>query len=283
MFPLQLALVSETKRVTHRELTKVSAALQKQISRDFEPIWEVPATIDAFIVLEDIPIGYWPIVVEADINQPGAAGIHEDQDGQPFALVEYTNSWSLTASHECLEMLGDPWGSRFMAGPSIKPDQGRVEYLVEVCDPCETAQVGYRVNGILVSDFYTPHYFDPVTSAGTRYGFTGALTAPRQVLPGGYLSWHDPTTGHWWQQIYFGQQPQFRDLGAPDQAGENLRRFVDRQTEFRELAPELAVGLAADDPSMVAVTAARSSIEPATTSKAAMWRRQITALKRGEG
>src|SRR5207244_12011882 len=58
-------------------------------------------------------------------------------DGQPYALVLYTQSWSLTASHETLEMLADPWGSRLVGGSSIQAGQGRVRYLIEVCDPCE--------------------------------------------------------------------------------------------------------------------------------------------------
>jgi hypothetical protein len=277
--PLELALVSETKQVDPRDLTKISAALQKQVSRDFGPIWDVSATIDAFVALEDVPIGYWPIIVEVDIKTPGAAGIHLDRDGQPFALVEYSNTWSLTASHECLEMLGDPWGNRIVAGPSVKAGQGRVEYLVEVCDPCEAAELGYQVNGIIVSDFYTPSYFDPVAASGTRYSFTGAIKAPRKVLKGGYLSWHELTKDHWWQEVYFGKRPQYRDLGVLGDLKENIRQAIDSQTPLVDLAPELAGGLPPEHPTLVAALAAAATIEPSTASKASMWRRQIAALK----
>src|SRR5262245_8723229 len=166
MFVQEIALVSETRRVKNRDLMRVCAALQKQIARDFEPIWKVPATVDSFEKLEDVPIGYWPIIVRDDIGYPGAAGIHLDQDGQPFSLVQFEPQWALTASHEVLEMLADPFGSRVIAGDSIKSGQGRVEYLVEVCDPSEAAEFGYTVNGVLLSDFYTPAYFDPVSSTG---------------------------------------------------------------------------------------------------------------------
>jgi len=126
-----------------------------------------------------------------------AAGIHLDKDGQPFALVTAGDDWPLTACHEILEMLANPFGNRVIAGDSPKSDQGRVEFLVEVCDPSEAAEFGYTVNGVLVSDFYTPNYFDPIQAPGVRYSFTGALTEPRQVVAGGYLSWHEPvsTTG----------------------------------------------------------------------------------------
>ena len=91
--------------------------------------------------------------------------------------------------------------------------QRRSEGLVEVCDPSEAVEFGYTVNGITMSDFYTPSYFDPVFAPGVRYSFTGAIREPRQVLAGGYLSWHEPITDHWWQLIFFTDRPQFRDLG----------------------------------------------------------------------
>jgi hypothetical protein len=95
-----------------------------------------------------------------------------------------------------------------------------------VCDPCEASDFAYSVNGILVSDFYTPHYFDPVTASGVRYSYTGAITRPRQVLRGGYLSWKDSVSGHWWQETWFdGGQPGFRDIGAADTKAGSIRSF----------------------------------------------------------
>ena len=128
-------------------------------------------------------------------------------------------------------MLVDPFGSRLVAGDSPKPGQGRVEFLVEVCDPSEAAEFGYSVNGILMSDFYTPRFFDPLVAPGVRYSFTGALTEPRQVLRGGYLSWHDPVSDHWWQQTWFsGAAPRFRDLGVLTASAGGIRAQIDRIT-----------------------------------------------------
>jgi len=52
---LHIALVSITKEVTLAHLAPVSAAIQKQISRDFGPMWNVEATVDALDKLEDVP------------------------------------------------------------------------------------------------------------------------------------------------------------------------------------------------------------------------------------
>ena len=51
-------------------------------------------------------------------------------------------------------------------------------------------------------DFITPHFYEPHALPGTRYSFTGALTAPRQILPGGYISWVDPKTSELQQLLY---------------------------------------------------------------------------------
>src|ERR1700756_564856 len=97
--PLQLALVPYQVGIGPGDLNRVAAALSKQVNRDFRPIWGVSATVDAFSDVNDVPSDYWPIVIVADVKD--AAGYHEDQNGQPFALVAFGDDWSLTGSHEC--------------------------------------------------------------------------------------------------------------------------------------------------------------------------------------
>jgi hypothetical protein len=231
MLTRHVALVSKTRKIKTSELTKVAAALQKQAVRDLGPIWEIQATVDAFEKLKDVPAGYWPIIVKEKIDDPSAAGYHSDKYRQPFALVAYDDGWALTSSHEMCEMLVDPFGSRMVASGSIKPGQGRVNYLVEVCDPSEDDKFAYSVNGIMLSDFYTPNYFDPVKATSVRYSFTGCITEPKQVLKGGYLSWLDPMTAKWWQATFFGAKQVFRDITASMEMLEgSLRSRIDRIT-----------------------------------------------------
>jgi glycoside hydrolase-like protein/lipase (class 3) len=230
----QIALVSESELIPAGDVSKVAAAIQKQATRDLSPIWEINATIDVFARLEDVPVGYWSVIARDDIDDPSAAGIHEDENGQPFALVTASsdiNVWSITASHEALEMLVDPSGNRLVAADS-KLQGRRVNYLVEVCDPSEAAEHAYSCNGILVSDFYTPNYFDPVKAGSVRYSFTGAISEPLQVLRGGYLSWQDPESNSWWQETWFdGASPKTVRFGPIDQrTNGNVRAVIDRAT-----------------------------------------------------
>jgi len=267
-----IAMVSETDRVPFGALCKVSAALQKQAMRDLAPFWNITATVDAFASLDDVPIDYWPIIIRDDIEMEGAQGVHLDKDGHPFGLVQFSNGWSLTSSHECLEMLVDPQGNNTRAGQSPKPKQGRVEFLVEVCDPSEADQFAYTVNGIMVSDFYTPEYFAPVEVPGARYSFTRAITKPRQVLKGGYLSWHDPVSDHWFQLTFFGAKPEFRDLGVFTQAKGSIR------TQIYAKTPE-AFQVRKPKPKMALFASKKSDeVSVAGSAKAKMLRKQINAL-----
>jgi hypothetical protein len=68
----QLALVSESDQVSTSDAMSVAAALQKQASRDLAPVWDISATVDAFEKLEDVPLGYWPMIVRDDIGVAGA-------------------------------------------------------------------------------------------------------------------------------------------------------------------------------------------------------------------
>ena len=92
MLPIYVALVCETDSISPREFTRVAAALDKQVTRDFGPIWGVPATVDPVFSLDDIPVGYWPVVLVEDIDESSGFGYHADHYGQPYALVALTDS-----------------------------------------------------------------------------------------------------------------------------------------------------------------------------------------------
>src|ERR1700761_6022222 len=123
----QIALVSQSNLIPRADVSKVAAAIQKQATRDLSPIWSVSATVDAFDNLDDVPIGYWPLVVMDNIDTPGASGIHEDKNGQPLALISASadlDVWSLPASHEAMKILVDPFGRRMVAGEAL-PESGQ--------------------------------------------------------------------------------------------------------------------------------------------------------------
>ena len=126
---------------------------------------------------------------------------------------------------------------------------GRVRYLIEVCDPSEDGQYAYQVNGVIVSDFYTPNFLDPVKSAGVRYSFTESMDGPRIVMPNGYISWYDPKAKTWMQLRNFADSessnvPHLVDLGKnamfqKHAASKNIRSAVDRVTKVPSFTQDL--------------------------------------------
>jgi hypothetical protein len=126
-------------------LAAVGAALQKQVTRDFAPAWGQAATIAAFPSVDAVPDGYWKIVVKRTVDDDNSYGYHSESEHQPHAYVKHTRDWPWTASHELLEMLADPWGSRLVVADDPRGHAGRVRVLIEACDPCEN--FSYKVDG----------------------------------------------------------------------------------------------------------------------------------------
>lgn len=271
MLTSHLALVSETADVTLADLTRVGAALQRQLTENFGPIWGIQATIDCFASLENVPSGYWTITVKPADDQSVQGGIHEDATGQPFALVSSGPDWSISASHEAMEMLADPFSRRNVTGPSPMAGQGQVDFLVEVCDPCQS--FAYPINDVAVSDFVTPDYFNHTAIAAPRYSFQKSVAMPLQVSKGGYLSWRDPVTGHAFRQSFFGPKPRIIDMGPFDHAaGLNLRSFIYSKT------PEAFDARRPNAQLERQLRRAQSHVARASKSKAASLRLHISAL-----
>ena len=230
MLTARVVLIDRTKKVSFEQLSAVAAALNLQVQRDLAPIWQISAAVTASPNSTHVSLGTWPIFI-VDNLPPDEGGVHLTRHHQPYALVELGAGWTIAASHECLEMLVDPSGSRLHASNAVGVVDGRVqdvpgkfEYLVEVCDPSESDAFAYAIDDVTVSDFYTPRYFDPVGMPNARYSFTGAIKKPRDVLNGGYLSWLNPETNTLQQLKNFGS-PEIVDLG--EATGACLRQFVD--------------------------------------------------------
>lgn len=159
--------------------------------------------IGANIIYSDkgvIP-GTWGFGFFNDSDQAGAAGYHDlTPDGMPFSKsfvaddLKYGMDWSVTASHELLEILADPWINRtaFYAY-----DTGVVAYALEVADPCEDDSLGIPINGIKMTDYVTQNYFNE-NSTDKFFDKACKIETPLTILKNGYLSVFE--NGHWNQK-----------------------------------------------------------------------------------
>jgi hypothetical protein len=237
MSVIQVGLVDKSGALDAHLVQAAAAALNVQVLRDLTEYWNIQATVQYLPDPKEIPAGVWPVFLVAKLP-PCEGGVHLDKKNQPYSLVIGTPDsadWTIDASHETLEMLVDPAGNRLqtstaidIAGNGVQDGQGQFEYLVEVCDPCEGNQYAYPIQGIAVSDFITPHFYDPVVTSGTRYSFGGNVQRPRQLLPGGYISFANPQSAEFEQILFLGDKPVLRNLGPVK--GASVRAFVDNLT-----------------------------------------------------
>jgi hypothetical protein len=236
---IQVGLADKTGEIEPSLIQAAAAALNIQVNRDLTQFWSVQASVTYLPDAKKIPAGVWPVFLLKKLP-PGEGGFHQDKHNQPYAEVIASPSseeWTVDASHETLEMLVDPYGNRLQNSTSIEITDGKIvdgtgefAYLVEACDPCEADDYTYAIQGVSVSDFLTPHFYDPVVTPGTRYSFTGAIKAPRQILPGGYISWVNQLADEVQQLLWVdpSQPPTIQSLGKIP-PGLALRVWVDNQ------------------------------------------------------
>ena len=236
----QFVLASDSCRDFDR-MRKVAGAVEAQITQHVGPLWRVAAVVRAYRDIDeglDAMPNAWPVLVSDKFAFP-AHGVHLDYtDGQPFVLIRDDGNPEGVAtaiSHEIIEVLIDPAGGRTVAGPSIMPGQGPVEYLVEACDPPESWS--YPFHSVCVSDFCTPRYYDVSAPPGSRFDHMGAIERALDVLPGGYLSWRDARSGKWWQLRRYDDYDGFVDLGVMDAGDGGMRASIDHAVRLAELPP----------------------------------------------
>lgn len=237
MSVVQVGLVDMTGEIDAALVHSAALALNLQVTRDLPQFWPVTATVSYLPDPKKVPAGVWPVQLVKSLP-PGEGGFHSDKHKQPYSKVIASKSdpsWTVDASHEILEMLVDPYGNRMQSSVAIEVVGGKIQdgtgqygYLVEACDPCEDNSYAYTINGVAVSDFITPHFYDPLVTPGTRYSFTGAIKGPRQILPGGYISWVNIEIDEWQQLMYVDptKPPTIQNIGTADQ-NKSLREWID--------------------------------------------------------
>ncbi len=209
----QIAIINASTVVTDVAAAAAVAALQTQVTRDFFPIWGVQAQLTFVAKGHTAPTNYWQLAILDNSDQAGALGYHDiTNTGLPLGKIfaktdqQYGLSWTVTASHELLEMLADPWVNLTVFDQSTAT-RGRL-YSYEVCDACEDDSLGYKINNVLLSDFVFPAWFEGWRAhASTKFDFGNHIHDPFALLPGGYISFFDVSRGTGWQQETAQQTP----------------------------------------------------------------------------
>lgn len=203
---IQISVINESTVLADADVVPVVAALQKQITNDFRPIWGTDAELTTFPKGTTPPTGSWWLVPLDDSDQANALGYHDlTTEGLPIGKVFVASdlkagtSWTVTASHELLEMLGDPNINLTVFVQNL--NTAGVLYAYEICDACEDDSLGYQIDNILLSDFVYPTWFESFRAEGsTQFDRMNKINTPFQLLVNGYIGVFNVTAGSGWQQ-----------------------------------------------------------------------------------
>jgi hypothetical protein len=212
--PIQISVINASTVLHDSEVVPVVAALQQQVSNDFLPPWGVDAQLSFIPNGTPPPPGTWWLSLLDDSDQAGALGYHDlTPDGLPLGKVfagtdlKLGSSWSVTTSHELLEMLADPNINLTVLVQTNSQTAGTL-YAYEVCDACEADGLGYKIGDVQVSDFVLPAWFESFRAPNsTQFDRQGQITAPLQLLPGGYIGAFDISAGSGWHQVTAEKMP----------------------------------------------------------------------------
>ncbi len=208
MADIKIAVINESHTVSDTEVSRLVPALQKQVTTDFAPAWGVPADLRFVPKGQKTHAGEWWLVILDDADQAGALGYHDVTDeglplGKVFARTTINDGgkWTITASHELLEMLGDPEINLTVFVQDGNHPTGRL-YAYEVCDACEDDEFGYAIDGVDVSDFVYPSWFESFRKKNSaQFDFKKHINAPLELIKGGYIGYFDVSGGSGWQQL----------------------------------------------------------------------------------
>lgn len=206
--------------ITDMLLHKTIRAINVQIERDFEPYWSFGATLrlEGHTGSRKKPTAapFSPMDMRGDAilyvwdkYNKNYDGLHDKSFGSvPYGVVYLDLSaglqedWSVSLSHEALELVGDPLANLVVQGPHPTNRNRDVFHWFEMCDAVQAQS--YRIDDVLVSDFILPMYFTPTAEPNARNNFVGDFKpadAPASklksfgVVRGGYIGFFDPHLG----------------------------------------------------------------------------------------
>lgn len=201
-------LINESS-LSDAEVQKAADGCLEQVNDHAGDFWGYVAEIKVGTDADRDGIAFVIRIVDSS-SVANALGWHSvdvstaDWDAYGEVSIEVGEAWTITLSHEILEILGDRMITTYEKLTRRGNDGGLIveDWLKELCDPVQ--RYAYRTrNGTLVSDFVLPAWWGD--SGEPRYSWLGVVTRPYEIAPGGYQIVLNPVTGEW--STRFAAQP----------------------------------------------------------------------------
>lgn len=209
-----ISVINHTNgKISDEDVQVALRAINRQIREDYEPYWHIggelrlegksgskPSKQNITDMRGDAVLYLWDAV---DVDD--ALGYHEANNrGVPYGFVftelakQLKEEWTVTLSHEALELVGDPEVNLLVQGPHPSDSGRTVFHWYEMCDAVQAET--YDIDGVEVSNFVLPLYFTGGEEKGGRNDFLGRAHKGKTlrsfgVNPGGYVGFFDPEKG----------------------------------------------------------------------------------------
>jgi hypothetical protein len=203
-------------KIRDEDMHRVIRAVNRQIAEDFVPYWGMGARLRLEGHTTEDPDKGNPVDLRGDAilyvwdraDVPNALGYHEHNNkGIPYGFVfldvaeRMGENWTVTFSHEALELIADPEVNLLVMGPHPADARKTVFYWYEMCDAVQGES--YTIDGVDVSNFVLPPYFTGTEERERLKGrrdflsrsYHGETLRSFGVNPGGYLGFYNPATG----------------------------------------------------------------------------------------
>lgn len=261
-----ISVINYSKKIKDNKVQKVLRAVNRQLAEDFKPYWHRKAELrlEGGVGRKPKPEkasemrGDAILYIQDDVGDVDALGYHDiNLRGVPYGFVfldlcnEMDEEWTVTLSHEALELAMDPEANLLALGPHPDDPSRQVYHWYELCDAVQDQS--YQVDGIWVSNFLLPLYFTEGNEEGSRNDFLGLLNGGSGVksfgvAPGGYIGFFDPETGDHETFVAPYDERAMERMYVKNKAG-LARRGVRHQGELTsDVVRRLVTGCAAGEP-----------------------------------
>jgi hypothetical protein len=195
---LKILVINRSSSISDQKLDRVCRAVDRQLREDVYPAWSIRASIRLSkrrVDLEQKRDG--AVIFIDDKPDPEYAGYHEfiENTALPVGFVfrdvaEEIEDWSVTLSHEAIELVGNRHCGLHVPGPHPKQKGRIVQHWFELCDAVQDTV--YSIDRVSVSNFLYPLYF---TAKNEEKGINDHLKSRSLtsfgILPGGYVGFRD--------------------------------------------------------------------------------------------
>jgi len=210
-----ISVINHTNgEIADEDVQSTIRVLNYQIEEDFEPYWSLGARLRLEGRSTKAPTknnladmrGDAVLYLWDGSNVDDALGYHDANNrGIPYGFVftklskALGENWTVTFSHEALELIGDPEANLLVQGPHPDDPKKTVFHWYEMCDAVQADT--YTIDGIEVSNFVLPLYFTGGDELGSRNDFLGRADKKGKTLqsfdvnPGGYVGFFNPESG----------------------------------------------------------------------------------------